>query len=131
MALGLWAGCQDPGEPQLVRAQAHFEALLAERVPLTDARFDAVLAELRDVPDRSKAKPRARALEERIEAARSLPARPLAGAGEGDEPLAARCAQLAQQLGHAKGPPREALAEELARCQAALERQRARGSHPH
>ncbi|MBI3185356.1 MAG: hypothetical protein HYZ28_24725 [Myxococcales bacterium] len=123
--LMLLSGCRDEGAQVFERARVRYEALLAEGRRLEDPAFDEVLAELRRVPEGSRASVEARRLEGAIERGRaSRIGRPLASAGAAGGPeLAAKreeCAKLAQALGQASGGQREDMVRRLAECRRQL-----------
>ncbi len=124
LALALLAvGC-DEGPKHLKVALARHQALVDARTPPSDPGFDEVLAELAKVPADSRAHPEAVKLAEAIRHVRSMNTpRPLARAPLAtDEVLHAievKCSSLARQVGEAQGEARDALAQELKKCEAA------------
>lgn len=120
-------GCRDRGAEAWARAQYEHRHLLAQSVAPEDARFDAVLAELAQVPASSRHAPEARRLEASIRAGRAATVRTPLALGEKadrDPRLAAQlaaCARLAQLTGADGGVHHEALvALEACRKQAEL-----------
>jgi hypothetical protein len=129
LALGcvlLLAACRDEAAEAFARAQLRYEALVASGAGPDDARFDAVLAELRRVPPSSKRYEKAQALARGIEGGRVRVRTPLALGTKGHRPpqleaQLAACARLAELAGGDGGVSPRAL-EALEDCRKKAER---------
>lgn len=115
------AACRDHDAEAVARAEFRYRDLVAAGVRPDDARFDAVLADLKQVSATSTHAPRAENMRKAIEGARGGRVRtPLALGGKGTRPpelelQLAACARLAQLAGADGGVDRRAL-EALEQC---------------
>lgn len=114
-------GCRDHDAEAAARAEFKYRELVAAGVRPDDARFDAVLVDLKQVSASSASAPRAEKMLKAIEGARAGRVRtPLALGGKGSRPpelelQLAACARLAQLAGVDGGVDRRAL-EALEQC---------------
>ncbi len=138
VSLLLLTACRDPAAEALARAQYQHQRLLAASARPEDPQFDAVLAELKKVPETSRHFAPAQALTQQIVRGRTRVRTPLAlGAnGQRDASLVAQlaaCARLAQMAGADGGVDARALAAlEQCRFQAEkMEIEVAHGEEPH
>jgi hypothetical protein len=116
-------GCRDAGAERYAKAEARYQALLAERRSPKDPAFAELLAELELVPNESGKAAAAARLAQAIVAARAPRVEaPLATPSPrrlDDPEVSAReadCARLARALGVAEGPQRARLAREVEAC---------------
>lgn len=129
------AGCRDEGADRYARARQAYDALLDQHTPADAPAFDAVLAELEEVPKDSPRAAEAQRLAQAIRLARQPRVRtPLAlGAKAGRHPaLEAQlqaCARVAELAGADGGVDRRAL-EALEACRRRAERLELELSHP-
>lgn len=135
-ALGLGAalllvGCKDEGKAHYQKARAAYRALMDQSKLPTDPAFDAVISELKQVPEDSAAYADAQKLLGPLEAARAMPPppKPLVNRAPPEaEPadVAAqreKCIELSQRLGEAKDEKaRQTLEGALRVCRVELEK---------
>ena len=137
--VGVWllaaAGCAKSAPDPFSVAQAHYQALVAQGRPSRDPGFEQVLEALSRVGVDSPSYTKAQALRAALQSARGVrPAPPLAASRRAEDPAVAtqqaQCAGLAQALGSARGPQREALARKLTACGQQVDAER-EANHPH
>lgn len=134
VAVCVLSACRDRGAEAFARAELQYRALLAEAAAPHDARFDAVLKDLGQVPSSSKHFVAAKALIHGIEAGRERRVRtPLALVPNGRRSSAleaqlAACARLAQLAGLDGGIDRHTL-EALEACRFRAEKLELQQSH--
>lgn len=134
-SLLLLASCRDEGAEAYARAQLQYQTLLGQFARPEDPRFDAVLADLKQVPSSSKHFASAQKMLHGIEAGRSKGVRtPLALGPNGRRPALleaqlAACAQLAVLAGADGGLDPRTMAA-LEDCRLHAEKMELRFSHP-